>query len=122
MNNPKIKTSRRPRPNDNRPENKPVPHQTLLERVVAQKWLLKEAGDPKRVALFLGIVLARFSRRGGFEPKKEERTVLGQKMNVALYPTHWWDRHGDGIVQYQLSVLKEHPELLDVLPGDKPKE
>lgn len=111
-------------PNDNRPMKKrekpePWPYQTLLERIVQKKWPLKDSGPPQRVALFLGLILARYSRRTGHEPLKQECVVLGKKMNCCRYPCWWWERNGDTIVEFQLARLKEHPEFLAELPGDK---
>lgn len=91
---------------------------SLLERVVAKKWRLSEYGDPKRVILYLGWRLARFCRKVR-EPAKEPRKILGKEMLVCVYPAAWWERHGDQIVEYQLGLLRQRPELLDRLPGDK---
>lgn len=91
---------------------------SVLDRVVAKKWKLAECGDPKRVILFLGWRLARFCRRVT-EPTKETRKILGQEMLVCVYPVWWWEKFGDGIVEYQLGLLRKQPELLQKLPGDK---
>jgi len=91
---------------------------SLLDRVIEKKWRLADYGDPKRVILYLGLPLARFARRVR-NPVKETRRILGQEMLVCVYPTEWWERWGDEIVKFQFGLLRERPDLLEKLPGDK---
>lgn len=94
---------------------------SVLERIVEKKWRLTEYGDPKRVILYLGWRLAKFSRRMQ-KPAKEIRKILGKEMLVCVYPQWWWEKFGDGIVEFQLGLLRQRPELLAKLPGDKKDE
>jgi hypothetical protein len=88
-------------------------YQSVLERIIEKKIKLKDyATEPKRLLLWVGIQLAKFWRRGGREPRREERLLLGKESMCCVYPRWWFDDHGDYRLIRECGYVQKHPDLL----------
>lgn len=88
-------------------------YQSVLERIIEKQIKLKDYGtDPKKLLLWLGIQLAKFWRRKGQEPRREERLLLGKPQMCCVYPRWWYGQHGDYRLTRECGYIQQHPDLL----------